>query len=364
NRMLVVGGRHELGLPHGAGPGADHTLAGYVTVLQNLQRGQQLNPPEALAATVVSQRREGADHAVAADVVAEVAFKAPDGHQNPRIDTILLFDALQHAIVLCQQDATAANTAGGNGAVEIFPYRPGEFGLTAVSLQYCRVGGDAGEYAIEQRSIDTGGNRFAAQRLTPIGEAGQRRFGRGLNRSRRHCGGQVLRRRLGAGRQQKERKQSQGATRKLVWHVYLKAFKHAATLACPDRILGDLRSDEAHKARSLPIVGGFAAVAAFAFLWSFLAGTKQWLGDDGFGLVRPFAGFLAHGVSSCECLRQCRRRGLCAAVQKMSRWCPAQALLRRATRRNRITDSDAAADRPVAASAAPVHSTDRRAPGP
>jgi hypothetical protein len=47
-------------------------------------------------------------------------------------------------------------------------------------------------------------------------------------------------------------------------------------------------------------VGGFAAVAAFAFLWSFLAGAKQWLGDDGFGLVRPFAGFLAHGISSCR----------------------------------------------------------------
>jgi hypothetical protein len=83
-----------------------------------------------------------------------------------------------------------------------------------------------------------------------------------------------------------------------VWHVYLKAFKQVATLACSGRILGYQRSEEAHKARSLPIVGGFAAVAAFAFLWPFLAGTKQGLGDDGFGLVRPFAGFLAHGVSS------------------------------------------------------------------
>ncbi len=50
-----------------------------------------------------------------------------------------------------------------------------------------------------------------------------------------------------------------------------------------------------HNERSLPVTGGFAAVAAFAFLRLFLAAAEQWLGDQGFGLVRPLA-FLCHGI--------------------------------------------------------------------
>ena len=72
--MLVVGRWHELGLPHGTGPGADHALAGHVAVLQDLQRSQQLSAPETLAATVIGQGGEGANDAIAADVVAEVAL--------------------------------------------------------------------------------------------------------------------------------------------------------------------------------------------------------------------------------------------------------------------------------------------------
>ena len=232
HRMLVIGGGHELGLAHGAGPGTDHAIAGYIAVLQDLQGGQQLSTPEALAATVIGQGGEGADYAVATDIVTEVALQAPDGHQDLRFDAILLLDTLQHGVVLGQQYSAAADAAGGDGTVEIFPHRASELGLTAVCLEHRRVRGDASEYAIEQRRVDAGGNRFATHGLTPVGETGQGCFGCSLDRCSGSGGRQIFRRGLGAGRQQQERKQSQDATRKLVWHVYLRTFKQALTLAC------------------------------------------------------------------------------------------------------------------------------------
>ena len=79
--MLIEGGRHKLGLAHGACPGADQPLRRAVTGLQDLQRRQQLAAPEDLATAIVGQGGEGADHVVAADIAAVIAFHAPDGDQ-------------------------------------------------------------------------------------------------------------------------------------------------------------------------------------------------------------------------------------------------------------------------------------------
>ena len=199
--MLVVGRRHELGLAHGAGPGADHALAGDVAVLQDLQGGQQLDTPEALASPVIGQCRQGADHAVAADIVAEVAFQAPDGHQYPRVDTVLLLYALQDQVVLRQQDAAATNAARGHCTIEILPHRAGELRLAAVGLEYRRVGRDVREHPIEQGRIDAGGQRFAAQCLAPVGEARNQAFAAGLSGARGEGGREIFGWSLSAGGQ-------------------------------------------------------------------------------------------------------------------------------------------------------------------
>lgn len=67
-------------------------------------------------------------------------------------------------------------------------------------------------------------------------------------------------------------------------------------MTCDTRLLRFLSG---HNGRSLPVfrLEGFAAVAAFALGGLFLTAAEQWLGDDGFGLVRPFL-WLAHGGCS------------------------------------------------------------------
>ncbi|PKH18651.1 hypothetical protein BI292_03815 [Pseudomonas sp. 43NM1] len=59
-------------------------------------------------------------------------------------------------------------------------------------------------------------------------------------------------------------------------------------------------ASSSQKVRSLPAIRleGFAAVAAFALAGSFLTAAEQWLGDDGFGLVRAiFRWLFAHDDS-------------------------------------------------------------------
>ena len=59
---------------------------------------------------------------------------------------------------------------------------------------------------------------------------------------------------------------------------------------------------------------GIAAVAAFAFLWRFLALAEQWLRDQAFGLVRSFLA-CAHDVSLSSPVSD---SGIIGFVQKMS----------------------------------------------
>ena len=65
----MKGRRHELILPHGAGPGADQAFRGDIAILKNLQYGEQLAAPEHLAAAFVYLQQERSvpaiDHLVA-----------------------------------------------------------------------------------------------------------------------------------------------------------------------------------------------------------------------------------------------------------------------------------------------------------
>ncbi|MCY1378078.1 hypothetical protein D9M69_656840 [compost metagenome] len=101
--MGVVGGRDELGLAHGAGPGTEHLFGFDVALLQDLQGRDQLRVGEAGTAAFVGQGRQRVDHRLAALELAKIAFHAPHGHQRLTINAITLLDALQDVGVLVDQ---------------------------------------------------------------------------------------------------------------------------------------------------------------------------------------------------------------------------------------------------------------------
>src|SRR5215467_9796909 len=64
--------RHELRLPHGAGPGAEHGFARDVLLLQNQERGDQLVAKVGMPPACLCERGQRADHVPA--VAARVAI--------------------------------------------------------------------------------------------------------------------------------------------------------------------------------------------------------------------------------------------------------------------------------------------------
>jgi len=52
------GGGHELGLSHGAGPGADHVVYGNMPFVNNCQGCQEFSPEEVVSSRIVSQCRQ------------------------------------------------------------------------------------------------------------------------------------------------------------------------------------------------------------------------------------------------------------------------------------------------------------------
>ena len=140
-------------------------------MLDNLQRRQQLGLGESRATAFVGQGRQRTDHRLVALELAEITLHAPHRHQRFAVDAITLFDARQQRAVLRQQGLALAYTHGGQGAVEVFPDRAGEFRLAAVGLDHAHVRGDAGKGGIEDGGGDTGSQGFDTERGHPFVEA-------------------------------------------------------------------------------------------------------------------------------------------------------------------------------------------------
>ena len=246
---LVVGAGDKLGLAHGAGPGATHAAGLHVAMLENAQRREQLFVGKRWAAAFIGQGGEGGDHRLVAHVLAEVAFHAPDRHQCVAVDAVALLDGLQGAGVFGQQRLATAHAGGRDGAVEVFPHRPGEFRLAAVGPDDRWVRAYACKGRIKHRGLDTGAQGFLAKGRLPAGEAlgrllesgstGGAEGGRGqANGGALHdgCRGFNLARGMvvGTGGQQAQAGAEKGAAQQgWVKHVHVsKACVRALTLTC------------------------------------------------------------------------------------------------------------------------------------
>ena len=179
HRVGQVGGGNELGLAHGAGPGAAQAGAADVAALQDLQGRQQLVFGETWAAAFIGQGGEGADHRLLAHELAEAAFHAPDGDQRLAVDAVALLDGIQCGGVFGQQGLALAHAQRRDGAVEVFPDRAGELRLGAVGLDHAQVRGHAGEGLVEHLGLDAGLQGLGAEAFAPVRKVQCRCDGRG-----------------------------------------------------------------------------------------------------------------------------------------------------------------------------------------
>lgn len=95
DRVGVVGGGNELGLAHGAGPGAAHPLGADVAALEDLQGGEQLGASELRPPAFVSEGGQRANDRLVAHDLAKAAFQTPHGDKRLAIHTVAVFDAGQ-----------------------------------------------------------------------------------------------------------------------------------------------------------------------------------------------------------------------------------------------------------------------------
>ncbi len=88
-------GRHELGLAHGAGPGAHHLVAAEMAVLHDAHGDDQLVAEIRMAVVHVTERRQRAEYVPVVFLRAVVGLDAPERDQHPALDAEFLFHRVE-----------------------------------------------------------------------------------------------------------------------------------------------------------------------------------------------------------------------------------------------------------------------------
>ena len=171
DRVFQVARRHELGVAHGACPGAAQLAALDIALLDQLQRSQELVTEEVAAIADVRQRRERADHVLVALERAVIGLHPPDAEDDLLGHAIAGFGLGQHAGMSLQHLAAARDAAAADSAVEIAPDRRGEFRLLAGKRDDGRIGRHALESQVEGLARDAARLRHRPERLQEAVEA-------------------------------------------------------------------------------------------------------------------------------------------------------------------------------------------------
>ena len=181
DRIGAEGGRHELHMPHRAGPRAVHIDRIDVSGIDDAQRVEQLTAKEIAAATVEGERREAGRNVVAAEGGSVVGFQPPERHQHGFRNAVLLLDRIEQRGMFSHQFLAARDPARGDTRPQIIGKRQQEFGLAAVELDHALDRRDAG-----QRGIQRGGGN--ALRRGILTECGEPIVESGMGGLRRLCG--------------------------------------------------------------------------------------------------------------------------------------------------------------------------------
>ncbi|MNH14400.1 hypothetical protein D3C79_739920 [compost metagenome] len=90
DRVFEERGRHELHLPHGAGPGAFKGGGGHVSLLYDAQRIEQLPLEEVLSPPFPGQGSQGRYQGEITGQFTEIGFDAPQGDNKTGLHPIFL----------------------------------------------------------------------------------------------------------------------------------------------------------------------------------------------------------------------------------------------------------------------------------
>ena len=199
----AVAGRDELGLAHGAGPGALQLGAGDLARIDDLEGRDQFALGPGASAAVGGEADHRADDVEIALQLAERRFHGPDGQQDVARHAIARLDRRQPGQLLALGPADGDPIIADH-TVDIGAHRLGEFRLAAVQADDRRIGRDARQFAIQKLRRQAGGQGADAEILQPcvegqlaVGYGRVRRRGRrsgclrpGRGRRRRADGGQ------------------------------------------------------------------------------------------------------------------------------------------------------------------------------
>ena len=177
--MGQVGGGDELGLAHGPGPGAAQRGARGVARTQDFQGRLDLPLGPAAAAAVSGQGGHAAQHIHVALDAAEVALHRPDGDQYLARHAELLLNGREKAQRLAERPSLA-HTVLADRALHIVADRPGKFRLAAVGGDDARIGGQAGELAVDLLGAVAVQQQPGAKSRQPAGEIQRRGLRREL----------------------------------------------------------------------------------------------------------------------------------------------------------------------------------------
>jgi len=128
--------RHELHVPHRAGPGAFHALGGYVSGIDDAQRIHKLGGEEGAAPGITGERRQRIGNRRIAEVRAEIRLKAPEGHKVLGWYAEIPLDVAEHHRVLAEQPAATCNPLRRDAPVVVFGERQRELRLLAIELEH------------------------------------------------------------------------------------------------------------------------------------------------------------------------------------------------------------------------------------
>ena len=121
--------RHELGEPHGAGPGAGHVGELDLSLVQNFQRLQELVEEFFLALAEIGLRRQHADGVALVAGATVIGFAAEDGEHDGWRHAELLFDCRERVVILIEQFSASPGEIVERRFFQIVRRRQHEFRL-------------------------------------------------------------------------------------------------------------------------------------------------------------------------------------------------------------------------------------------
>ena len=140
DRIALEGGRHELGRPECAGPGAAHLFGTQIAAVEDFQRGEEFVLEIGLTAADAGQRRGRLHHVAIAHLRRKFDSMPQIEAIDVAVDAVGFFRRVELRLVFGEDLAALGEAVVVHEDVEIVPDRLGEFGLESIRSMMRRSG--------------------------------------------------------------------------------------------------------------------------------------------------------------------------------------------------------------------------------